>query len=175
MQKEGLENILYVGLDDSNHAGERRGEIVVATFSFNHEDSLVKNFRRKRDFRRAENWLKNSETDYRFCVLMDEKFRHIYTNLPYTAPFLINSFLKDYSEEVSNIKIYLDGFVESKYRNLLKKSFSDYPNLAVDYFIKRRGIHNCPNVVYMAHLLSHNLYSKEFPHLSEHEKRFEIN
>ena len=35
-------NSLYVGLDDSNHAGTSKGEIIVAVFSPIHEDSLVK-------------------------------------------------------------------------------------------------------------------------------------
>jgi len=40
-----LENaFLYVGLDDSNHAGTNTGEIIVASFSFFHEDGIVRKY-----------------------------------------------------------------------------------------------------------------------------------
>ena len=54
----GDPGVLYIGADDSNHAGTNvKGEIVVATFSRLHEDSVVQEFPNRRDSYSTEKWL----------------------------------------------------------------------------------------------------------------------
>ena len=84
---------LIVGLDDSNHAGKSPGEIITATFSFCLEDSVVKTFPNRRDYQMFERWINSPERDFRFGILMDEKYRHSHTNLISIAPLLIKSYL----------------------------------------------------------------------------------
>ena len=43
-----MERCLYTGWDDSNHAGDRKADIIVVTFSFEHKDSIVKKITNKR-------------------------------------------------------------------------------------------------------------------------------
>jgi hypothetical protein len=165
--------VLYVGIDDSNHAGKNKGEVVLATFSFLHEDSLVKKFPNKRDSRMVEEWIKNPARDYRFAILEDEKFRHCSTNLPYAAPGLVRSFLKDYGGEIEKIKLYLDGLMHREHKEALRKEFCDFP-FVVDNFIKNQGIHNCPSLVYMADILSHQIYLEGFEDESRKRKKVEL-
>ena len=66
---------LYVGMDDSNHAGEDiKGEINLAVFSFEHDDSVVRTFNNRRDYDFASRYMRNPQRDYRFTILMGRIF-----------------------------------------------------------------------------------------------------
>ncbi len=172
MHNRGLEdNVLIVGLDDSNHAGERKSEIIVATFSFVHEDSLVKKFGKRASYEEFQRWFSTNGIDYRFSILENKELEHVPTNIPHVAPFLIRNFLENYLFEIENIKIYLDGILRKDQKEHIKRSFQEYPNIIIDNFIKRHSLHECPNVVYMADILSHTLYHSDFQSLSESPKR----
>ena len=164
---------LYVGFDNSNHAGKRRGEIIVATFSFNVLDAIVKNFGKNRDYASVEKWINDpvNPRDYRFCSLIDEKYRHIHQNIPHAAPFLVRSFLDKLKFEVPNVFLYFDGELEKWHENYLRQVFKPcFRNIGIEYFIKKRGIHNCPMPVYVADVLSNDLYNGGFSEVAEHPK-----
>lgn len=178
IKKGVLEEILYVGVDDSNHAGKTKGEIIVATFSFYHKDSLVRKFPNKREYELVKNWFEDRDApkDFRFTVLFDEKYRHISNNLPVAAPYLIRNFLKDNqnNRKIKNIKIYFDGRLVPSQKKYMREVFSDFPKVVVDNFIKKRGIHRCPFVVYSADVMAHSLYKTEISKLLEHPKLVNI-
>jgi len=134
-----MNEILYVGLDDSNHAGDSSGEIIIATFSYQHEDSVVKPFKNSRRPSYAERWVKREGRDTRFTILTHEKVRHSSYNLPIVAPFLIFDFLSTAEEIPDHLKIYLDGRLEKKHKDLLREDFrEDFPNVVIDNFIKKK-------------------------------------
>lgn len=100
--------VLYVGGDDSNHAGKVKGEIDVATFSFCHEDSIVKDFPNRRDRLESIAWLNDPERDYRFTIRAGDIYNSS-LNLPGVLPTLIESYIGDLDRDVSSLKVYLDG------------------------------------------------------------------
>jgi|TARA_Y100000310_G_scaffold87891_1_gene84801 hypothetical protein len=177
-------NFLYVGLDDSNHAGCSKGEIIVSVFSSIQEDSLVKGWGNGRlTSSRLEDFFKDEERDFRFTLLTDEKYRRGSQNLPQIAPYLIKSYLEEENIEVDTLKIYLDGVLKSHERKKLKEQFLDVPNLVVDNFIKKQRMkknkrivkgHHCPRTVYVADSLANNLYKEPIGKLLEHEKMINI-
>lgn len=177
-------NVLYVGLDDSNHAGCSKGEVVVSIFSLIHEDSLVRGWGNGRLISsKLEDFFENPERDFRFTLLTDERYRYSSQNLPQIAPNLINSYLKDFEGNIDTIKIYLDGVLKSHERKKLKQQFANISNLVVDNFIKKRRIkkgkrivkgHYCPRVVYVADSLANNLYKEPIGKLLENEKMINI-
>ena len=178
------DNSLYVGLDDSNHAGCSKGEIIVSVFSSIYEDSLVKHWGNGRvSSSKLEEFFSNPERDYRFTLLTDEKYRHNSQNLPQNASPLINSYLESLDREIDILKIYLDGNLKSHERNKLKEQFTNVPNLVVDNFIKKKRTsrnkqiikgHHCSRLVYIADSLANALYKEPIGKLLENEKMINI-
>ena len=103
MPKEGLENILYMGLDDSNHAGKRKGEVAVAAFSFDYKDSLVQNFGKRSHRREVDEWLSLPQRDYNLTLLAGRRFRHNHNNLPYVAKILVPEFIYSLSSKPNKL------------------------------------------------------------------------
>lgn len=160
---------LYVGADDSNHAGDTKGEIIVATFSFDRCDSIVRNFPNKRDLKAVAEWLKLPERDYLFSVLTSDSYRHSGQNLIEIIPYLVDFYLDQNSIQVSNLNIYLDGRLECGARNHIKRHFTEkhgIENVVVDNFIKKTKNTNgriekhpcCPVLIYNADVIATSLY-----------------
>lgn len=164
---------LLVGLDNSNHAGERIGEVIVATFSFNLRDLKIKNYGPGRNYDRFNFWMKEKPNppDFRFGVLIAEKYRHNQQNIPIAAPELIEGFLGSLDFMPLNLSLHIDGGVNPQDRNFLKTHFQNqFKKVSINYYIKQRNVHLCPMPVYAAHILAHDLYSSGFSELTEHPK-----
>ncbi len=168
MSKKEVERLI-VGADDSNHAGTSKGEIIVSTFSFLPEDSIVKKFRNTRDFEDTRHWLSFPNMDYRYALLTARRYRHNSQNLVEIVPFLIKEYIAEQNFAVKNLSIFLDGRLASGNRGYLKEIFIGFAGIerVVDNFIKKK--HNlggriekhpeCPPVVYYADVLANYLYS----------------
>lgn len=175
-------NNLIVGADDSNHAGTSKGEIIVATFSQIHDDSIVRTHKNVRNHGECNTWLKNPERDYRFTILTSEKYRHSAHNLVEIVPLLIEKFLEENDFVPKFLNIYLDGQLQKTGKDFIRRKFSKQRGIervVVDNFIKKkkvRGGHiskrpRCPLVVYYADVRANYLYSqKTFEELSRHTK-----
>ncbi|MEK6906035.1 MAG: hypothetical protein AABW81_00245 [Nanoarchaeota archaeon] len=159
--------VLIVGGDDSNHAGDKVGEVIVAIFSHNYEDSIVKrNLKFSRGYlEKTINWVNSDRRDYRFTLLTEDKYRHSSANLVYVVPKLISNYLEDTNENPEVLKIYLDGFLSSHGKIHIKKNFPGINRMVVDNFIKKRKENGkfskkleCPLVVYHADILAHFLF-----------------
>lgn len=179
-------DVLYVGADDSNHAGDSRGEIILTTFSWIHEDSLVRGFKNRGNYREASQWLKCDGRDYRFTVCTSEEFRYSNQNLSIVAPYLIEDFLKTNKREFDKLCIYLDGRLSGVNKRELRESLADLcnsGNIVVDNFIKkqrvggkiRRGYH-CPKSVWVADILANNLCREggSVEEMRTHEKMVDL-
>ena len=176
------EEVLIVGLDDSNHAGISKAEIVAAVFSHFPEDSLIKSFPNHRNFSELEQGLGSPERDYRFCILTSEQYRHNSQNLVSVAPNLIKNYLEFEMIFPRELKIYFDGRLEKGGREYIRRIFSGYHGIErviIDNFIKKNKLSSgaiskrmrCPSVVYFADVLSNNLYrNRTFEELSSHPK-----
>ena len=174
--------VLGVGGDDSNHAGDSKGEIIVATFSSLNEDTIVRNFPNSRDYQKTTKWLDSPYRDFRFTMLMAEQYRHSSQNLVDILPLLINSYINESNLELRKLKIYLDGRLERGGRDVFRRHFSDkcgIENIVVDNFIKKNKNKkghtakrpHCPELVYHADVLANMLYSNmTFEELSQHKK-----
>lgn len=172
------ESVLYVGADDSNHAGDTKGEIIVATFSFDREDSIVKNFPNTREKNVADKWLSLPRKNFLFSILTSEEYRHSSQNLVKIVPNLIDEYLARNSFLVDRLNIYFDGRIESNSREGLRQRFlgrHGIEQVVVDNFIKkinhgRNHIEKhprCPSLVYYADIIAHYLYrDKTFGQLS---------
>ena len=107
--------VIYFGLDESNHAGlNRKGEIVVCTYSLDHEDSIIKEWPNRRSFSTMEKWLAQENHYFKFTLLTGEKYKYqrSATNLTEATPRLILPILTDPNSPFSvpeKIKIYFDG------------------------------------------------------------------
>jgi hypothetical protein len=176
---------LVVGLDDSNHAGISKGEIVAATFSLVKEDGIVRDFPNSRSKSGLEKWLSSESRDYRFDILNAEIYRHSNQNLVSCAPELIKKYLEDESLFPKELKVYLDGRLERGLRDYLRQQFFGFHGIErviVDNFIKKRTNSqgriskrpHCPAVVYYADILAHNLYKKSFEKLSKDSRLVSI-
>tara|TARA_B100002003_G_C14145063_1_gene550546 strand:- start:354 stop:926 length:573 start_codon:yes stop_codon:yes gene_type:complete len=165
--------ILYVGIDDSNHAGDEKGDIIAATFSFNHKDSLVGRFPNHKDDLAYSKWVNDpsEQRDYRFVTLFNTELRHTQPNIPLVVPELLESFLEEQDEEIDGIKIYIDGILRGHHKTQLRDVFSErYAPFVVANFVKKHGApHKYNNMVYMADTLASSLYAEES--ISENPKR----
>ncbi|MEI6058807.1 MAG: hypothetical protein WCP89_03480 [archaeon] len=171
--------ILYVGGDDSNHAGDAPpGEFLVATFSFDKEDSLVMPFPNRRDYAKFMDWIRYPGRDYRFVVRKTEHHRHSCLNLPAVMPTLIERFIVDEKnlygdsegyEPVDQLNVYLDGYLNGSAKACLRddlRGLRGIQRVVVDNFIKKKTRANgdvskrpvCPRVVWMADVLANQLY-----------------
>lgn len=161
--KKGIN--LYVGFDDSNHAGTAKGEIIVATFSYLYEDNATRIYPRSRNFPQAQYWLSRPGRDMRFTLLTHDQFRHSPNNLAIVAPFLVKDVLESQFPKPSNLHLNFDGVLTKEARTLLYHDFENhFPNVHIEYFIKRkdkkgRVFRNitCPCLVYIADTLAHNI------------------
>lgn len=160
-----LEETLIVGLDDSNHAGTTKGEIIAGVFSTIHGDSLVTRFPNKRDYDSLQPFFENENRDYNFTILTSELYRHSNQNLIALAPFLIKSYLKSSGKNFRNLKLYLDGQMNLDGKRFIRNNIPYFEKIVVDNFIKKERIkdkivkrHNCPKVVYIADTLANSLF-----------------
>jgi len=183
---------LYFGFDESNHAGtNKKGEIVVAVFSVEHEDSIVRNWPNSRRNSELEKWLNHQGHDYRFTILTGEeyKYKSSASNLTEAAQTLVTSvltepispFSQDTPLNVNCIKIYFDGGGFRKdQKDLLRDYFKNFglTDVIVDNFIKKnknnggkiRKGPKCPRLVYLADILSHPLGELPGRELLSHPK-----
>jgi len=160
--------ILYVGGDDSNHAGTAKGEIMVGTFSFLKEDSIVQNFKNRRDYQKTLRWLENPSRDYRLTALVLEKYRHSSQNLVEIIPKLTEKYILNKKLNIEQINIYLDGRLNRGSRNQIRNFFRErlgIEKVVVDNFLKKNKNKNgkvekhpfCPPLVYHADVLANHL------------------
>jgi hypothetical protein len=175
-------DVLYVGADDSNHAGTTKGEIIVATFSWIHEDSIVKDFQNKRDYHEVERWLENEERDFRFTICTAEQYRHDSQNLPKVVPTLIKNYLEDVDVDLDKLCVYLDGGLRRAYKEQMRtklRKMSRIEGVVVDNFIKKRNDSNgfrkgyhCPKLVWVADSLANHLFRNggNLETMLQHEK-----
>lgn len=183
----GEKGVLYVGGDDSNHAGDSKGEIIVATYSFDISDSRVKNFPNVRNWQKTRRWLESPDRDFGFAVLTLDQYRHSGDNLIRILPFLIEAYILEECQDLKRLNIYLDGRLRKDSRRKFREHFlgrHGIENVVVDNFIKKsrnRKGHiekhpRCPSLVYHADVLAHELYrGKSFEELSKHKKLVLIN
>ena len=130
MPEKGLEDTLYVGLDDSNHAGKRKGEIAVATFSFDPEDAVIKNFGKRAHKGEADEWLRLLGREYKFTLLAGRKFKHQHNNLPFATKILVKRFLSDFDCDINGLELFINGEL-SRYQipKFKKNSLMTFMNL----------------------------------------------
>lgn len=164
-------NVLYVGGDDSNHAGDAKGEFIVAAFSLKHEDSLVKGYPNRRNNQVVSSWLE-SGGDYRFAICAGKKYNGS-QNLPLVVPSLIKAYIEQVDFDVEVLKVYLDGRLDGGFRSNMRKELLGIRGLekvVVDNFIKKRIVgkktvkgYCCPKVVWLADSLANELYNYSGP------------
>lgn len=178
------ENILYLGFDESNHAGpNRKGEIVVCTYSSDHEDSLVKNWPNRRDSDLVSKWLEQEGHNYRFTILTGEKYKYqsSATNLTGAAPDLVLPILTEPNSDISNInklKLYFDGGgFKREQKEFLRDHFRRFGlEVVIDNFVKKnknskgktRKGPRCPKLVYLADILASELVQLKGEELLSH-------
>lgn len=169
-----LEKNLYIGFDDSNHAGHVKKEIIVGIFSSIPEDNVIQKFPKRRDFKKVRNWMKNHNRDYRFTTLdHDFYFRNNY-NLPLTAIYLVEDYLKSVKNKdfPTQISLNFDGLLKINWRKILESDFSDF-GLTIKNF-KEKEKRNCPKLIYMADVFSNNLFKTFIFEKISKNKRFVI-
>lgn len=201
-------SILIVGLDDSNHAGtDKKGEIVAASFSYYLGDEQATS---RNDPRKLEPWinlLTNPPNyqfirDIRFTLLIGEKYRTRYSNLPSSAPHLIEDFLRSQEQAPCSIHINLDGCIEKTDKEKMKEEIlrlSRVEDIRIKNFIKKRqgnlrkherinsrnGTilraqkiiykgHYCPKIVLASHLLASRLYASSVEDILQDPRYVEI-
>lgn len=174
-------DILYIGGDDSNHAGTTKGEIIVSTFSFLKEDSLVKRFKNRRIYFLTKEWLKNSKRDYCFTTLVSEKYRHSNQNLVEVVPKMVEGYLVEKNIFPKQLNIYLDGFLKDSSKTQVKKIIKErlgIEKVLLEGFIKKNKNSegnlekrpNCPPLVYHADVLANYFNKLPFLKITSSEK-----
>jgi len=170
--------ILYAGIDDSNHAGDRKGDIIAATFSFNKADSICGPFPNTKNVCGLYRWLgeDGEERDFRFLQLFDDNLRCVQPNIPVVAPKLVMDFVNSYDGKIDGLKLYIDGKMARRHKMYLRSFFDErFKTFVVDNFIKHQGVpRKYNNSVYMADTLASDLYSQDFATISEHQKRISV-
>jgi len=169
---------LYVGLDESNNIADplNRGEIITATFSYSPEDSVERDYPKRRDYRTLTRWLggEGKERDYRFAILTNDELRRFTPNAPLVVPALIDSYLMGQlnlgiSELPENLSLSIDGILPKIQREYLKDRFSgSFETIRVKNYIKRRRVASRkrkgervrgPRMIQMADILANSLYN----------------
>ena len=169
MARKEIETLI-VGGDDSNHAGTAKGEIIVATFSFLQEDSIVKSFPNTRNYPETLKWLDSTSRDYRYSLLTSEKYRHSDQNLVAIVPILIRGYMEENEIYAKCLKVFLDGRLQKGSRKIITDEFLGnfgIESIVVDNFIKKNTFAKnnfekhprCPAVVYHADALANHIYS----------------
>ena len=166
---------LYVGVDESNHGNKKGGEILVATFSILDGDGEIFKQGNKRDYRGSLEYVSEAGRDWNFTVRFDERYKHRGQNISLVLPTLVNHYLDDFGEEVSEICAYLDGEVRTPARKALLDNLyglSEVKNLervSVEAFTKKKvtqgsGVskrYECPRLVWVADSIANGLYRNE--------------
>jgi hypothetical protein len=160
---------LYIGADDSNHAGtNKKGEIIAVTFSIFREDSVVKEQVNRRDPRRAYNLLNSEGRDYAFTILTDERSKHCGYNLVLAVPLLVEEYLKGKGTGLSlTLNLYFDGPLRGYQRRFVCESFPRHTAHADGFCKKELSVHSqkratslrCPDIVIAADAIAHDLYT----------------
>ena len=103
MKRGSVENILYIGLDESNHGGNP--EICVAIFSTLQKDSRPRTL----DFKRKDYNLLSGvdKRDYRFLMLFKNQIKESENKLAIVAPSLIIPYLKSKGLENKGCRVKL--------------------------------------------------------------------
>ena len=116
-------NILYIGLDESNHG--RYPEICVAVFSTILNDCRPSRLRLgKRDFSLMSKF-QSPKRDYRFMIINKNQIPKKRNSLSIVAPNLIIPYLKE-KETFDELRIFIDGNLKLKERRFLKRKLEDY-------------------------------------------------
>lgn len=174
-------DILYIGGDNSNHAGTTKGEIIVSTFSFLKKDSLVKRFKNRRNYSLTKEWLINPKRDYRLTALLSEKYRHSNQNLAEIVPKMIEGYLVEEDISPKQVEIYLDGFLKNSSKMQVKKAIKErlgIEKVLVENFIKKNKNSKgtiekrptCPALVYHADVLANYFNKLPFLKITSSEK-----
>ena len=71
MSGEEGSKVLCVGVDDSNHANKRRGEVIVAVYSYIPFFGEERRFPNTRNHQKLDIWLDNHQIDYNYTLLTD--------------------------------------------------------------------------------------------------------
>src|SRR3989344_1698027 len=123
--------VLYVGLDESNHHnGNEHPEICVAVFSTIKEDGECRVFSPKKDYAWKNEMLKDARRDYRFLLLnCNDIYLRRHNNLPVVAKSLIMPVLESESYKHERLEIYIDGVVTPEDKGNITKDLP--PNLDV--------------------------------------------
>jgi hypothetical protein len=175
--------VLYVGADDSNHAGTTKGEIIVAMFSLLYRDSIVKDFQNRRDYQEVARWLEKEERDCRFTICTAEQYRHSSQNLPNVVPTLVKNYLETSGKDINRLCVYLDGGLALRHKEAMRRKLrriSGIKSVVVDNFIKkntsegefkRKGYH-CPKLVWVADGQANHLFRNggSLETMLQHEK-----
>lgn len=153
------EEVLYVGMDESNH-GEtksRIGEIIVASYSNDYSLWDYKKHPNRRNYARVEECITEKDFDYIFTMISHEKAKRNYSNLHSVAHFLIEEIM-NIKETPGKIKLGLDGKLKMKdKKRLLKEGSEKGIGLNVRNFIKENGVHHGPELIYLSHQIANNL------------------
>ncbi|MBI2047078.1 hypothetical protein HYT26_02870 [Candidatus Pacearchaeota archaeon] len=181
--------VLYVGLDESNHHnGNEHPEVCVAAFSTIKEDRECQVFNSKKDYSWKDEMLKDARRDYRFLLLnCNDIYPQRHNNLPVVAKSLILPVLKIFNPE--RLEIYIDGVVTRDDKDRIIKdlplNLDVYVQGFIKYFKQERNFKDRrlqgkinskkfkqPPIVKLADIIAHELFSCfTLEKLSQHEKR----
>jgi len=159
---------LYVGGDDSNHAGKTKGEIIVGAFSFLDGEDEIVHLGNKRDYGGALSYVSREGGDWRFTIRAGDQHRRCSQNVPIILPTLISHY-------IYSIRNFLDGeivevcaFADGEVRHEEKIRFIDtvmsipefehLERVSISGFVKKkvaRGCgfsksYECPRLVWVA-------------------------
>ena len=153
-------NCLIFGFDDSNHSGNFGEEYIVSVVSKLYEDSMPEAFKNRRNLSLVQKLMDNPDRDYVFTRLNHEFASRNKYNLPLVAPLIAENFIRGLSEEEKPEKIFLyfDGPIKAWWENILENDFERF-DIEIDCFTGNKKLH-CPKVVYMADVISNDLYRK---------------
>ncbi|MFH0712220.1 MAG: hypothetical protein V1889_03855 [archaeon] len=159
---------LYVGGDDSNHAGETKGEIIVSAFSFlDGEDGIV-HPGNKRDCSRALSYVSKEGRDWRFTIRAGDQHRRCSQNVPIILPTLISHYIHSIRDsldgEVVKVCAFADGEVQREEKTRFIDAIMDIPefeyleSVSILGFVKKRVTrgcgfsksYECPRLVWVA-------------------------
>jgi len=168
---------LFLGMDDSNHGHKksRIGELIVTTYTKNdfYWDRIKIN---RKDFFNVEEKLEN-DLDYFFTLIPQELAVVNYSNLHLLAQMFLRKILSTEKENFNFIKLGLDGNLKKKHsrilRDLLKRD-SKIP-VSVKNFVKKNGVHDCPYIIYSAHVIANSLYREPLLNLEDNFRYLPFN
>ncbi|MEX0920597.1 MAG: hypothetical protein WDZ69_03385 [Candidatus Pacearchaeota archaeon] len=153
--------VLYIGMDESNH-GEtkpRIGEIIVASYSYDSFFWEEKKHPNRRNYARVVECMEN-DFNYVFTIVPHGMAKINYSNLSNVAPFLIKEIISD-KDKPDKVKLGLDGELKRKdRRGFLEKIAEQDLDVTLKNFVKRKGVHQCPELIYLSHQIANNLLNK---------------